>query len=186
MALKSTIFKANLQIADIDHHYYADHALTLARHPSETDLRLMIRLVALAYHAYQLQEACRGDGQWSFGEGLASPDEPDVWLRDWIGQNQMWIEVGQPEERPIAKACGRSQQVLVYAFNHASEIWWQGIQKKLIRFNNLAVWQIPATQANALIPLVNRSMQLCATVQEGVLTLSDHANSVEINRVLWQ
>ncbi|TAL80942.1 MAG: hypothetical protein EPN77_19160, partial [Candidimonas sp.] len=55
MALKSTIFKAALQIADIDHGYYADHALTLARHPSETDERMMIRLVALALQAHQLQ-----------------------------------------------------------------------------------------------------------------------------------
>ena len=104
MALKSTIFKASLQIADIDHGYYADHALTLARHPSETDERMMIRLVALALQAYKLQSVCGGDGLLAFGAGLSSPDEPDVFLRDFTGQTRLWIEVGQPEDKPLIKA----------------------------------------------------------------------------------
>jgi uncharacterized protein YaeQ len=81
MALKSTIFKATLAVADIDHGYYADHALTLARHPSETDERMMIRLVALALNAHQLQDICQGDGTLAFGAGLSNVEEPDVWLR---------------------------------------------------------------------------------------------------------
>ena len=68
MAIKSTIFKANLQIADIDHGYYADHALTLARHPSETDERMMVRLVAMALQAHELQDTCGGDGTLAFIE----------------------------------------------------------------------------------------------------------------------
>ena len=78
MAIKSTIFKAHLSIADIDHNYYADHQLTLARHPSETDERMMIRLVAMALQAHQLQTVCGGDGTLAFGAGLSNPDEPDV------------------------------------------------------------------------------------------------------------
>lgn len=97
MALKSTIFKATLAVADIDHGYYADHALTLARHPSETDERMMIRLVALALNAHQLQDVCNGDGTLAFGAGLSNVEEPDVWLRDFTGEVKLWIEVGQPE-----------------------------------------------------------------------------------------
>ena len=117
MAIKSTIFKANLQIADIDHSYYADHALTLARHPSETDERMMVRLVALAFQAYKLQSVCGGDGTLSFGAGLSDVNEPDAWLRDFTGLTRLWIEVGQPEDKPVTRACGKADQVLVYCFS---------------------------------------------------------------------
>jgi uncharacterized protein YaeQ len=126
MALKSTIYKANLSIADIDHSYYEDHQLTLARHPSETDERMMIRLLALAINAYKLQAVCNGDGKLAFGAGLSDPDDPDCSLRDFTGRTRMWIEVGQPEDKPIMKACQKADEVLLYCFNHAAEVWWKG------------------------------------------------------------
>jgi uncharacterized protein YaeQ len=144
MAIKSTIFKANLQIADIDHGYYADHALTLARHPSETDERMMVRLVALALQAHELQDTCNGDGQLAFGAGLSDPDDPDVSLTDFTGRKRVWIEVGQPEDKPLTKACSKADAVIVYCFNHAAEIWWKGIETKLSRLEKLQVWRIPS------------------------------------------
>ncbi|MFP5473109.1 MAG: YaeQ family protein [Gammaproteobacteria bacterium] len=180
MALKSTIFKANLAVADIDHGYYADHALTLARHPSETDERMMIRLAALALQAYQLQAMCGGDGQLAFGAGLSDPDEPDVWLRDFTGRARLWIEVGQPEDKPIIKACGKADQVVVYAFASSAEVWWRGIETKLTRPQNLQVWRIPTAASQQLAALAQRSMQLQATIQEGVLMLGDGERSVDI------
>ncbi|SIQ30436.1 YaeQ family protein [Pseudacidovorax sp. RU35E] len=180
MALKSTIFKANLAVADIDHGYYADHALTLARHPSETDERMMIRLAALALQAHQLQAMCGGDGQLAFGAGLSDPDEPDVWLRDFTGRTRLWIEVGQPEDKPVSKACGKADQVVVYAFASSAEVWWRGIETKLTRPQNLQVWRIPAAASQQLSALAQRSMQLQATVQEGVLMLGDGERSVDI------
>ena len=102
MALKSTIFKAQVAVADIDHAYYADHQLTLARHPSETDERMMVRLAALALHAHELQSVCNGDGTLAFGAGLSDPEDPDVSLRDFTGLTRRWIEVGQPDETAIA------------------------------------------------------------------------------------
>lgn len=180
MALKSTIFKANVAVADIDHGYYADHALTLARHPSETDERMMIRLAALALNAYKLQDVCGGDGTLAFGAGLSNPDEPDVWLRDFTGETKLWIEVGQPEDKPIVKACGKSEEVVVYAFNHAAEIWWRGIEGKLTRPQNLSVFRIPTAASQSLATLAHRSMQLQATIQEGVLMLSDGTHNVDI------
>ncbi len=183
MAIKSTIFKANVQVADIDHGYYADHALTLARHPSETDERMMVRLVALALNAHKLQSVCGGDGTMAFGMGLSDPDEPDLWLRDYTGQTRLWVEVGQPEDKPIIKACGKADQVIVYCFNHAAEIWWKGIENKLTRPSNLQVLRIPTAASQSLAGLAQRSMQLQATVQEGVLMLGDGANTVDIEPV---
>ena len=186
MALKSTIYKENLSIADIDHGYYADHALTLARHPSETDERMMIRLLALALNAHQLQTVCQGDGTMAFGAGLSDPDEPDVWLRDFTGRTRLWIEVGQPEEKRIAKACQKSDAVIVYAFHHAAEVWWRGIENTRSRLDKLQVWRVPTESSQALGRLAERSMQLQATFQDGALTLGNASDSVHIDPLRWK
>ena len=186
MALKSTIYKASLSVADIDHSYYADHALTLARHPSETDERMMVRLVALALNAYQLQSVCNGDGTLAFGAGLSDPNDPDLSLKDFTGQTRLWVEVGQPEEKPIAKACQKADQVILYAFNHAAEVWWRGIENKLTRLDKLQVWRVPTEAAQALAKLAQRNMQLQATVQEGNLSLSDQQTHIDIECVRWK
>ena len=186
MAIKSTIFKASVQIADIDHGYYADHELTLARHPSETDERMMVRLAVLALNAHWVQDLCQGDAFLSFGAGLSDPDEPDVLIKDFTGRIRVWMEVGQPEEKPLTRACSKADRVLVYPFSHAAPIWWRAIAGKLTRLDKLGVFQIPSEQSQALVQLAERSMQLQATVQEGVLTLSSTRASVNIEPQVWR
>ena len=185
MAIKSTIFKANLAIADIENNYYADHAFTLARHPSETDERMMIRLAAMALQAHQLQAICGGDGTLAFGAGLSDPDDPDVYLRDYTQATRLWIEVGAPEEKPIMRACGKSDLVMVYCFNHAAEVWFKAIENKVSRAKNLQIWRVPTLQSQELAKLANRSMQLQATIQEGALMLSDGSTTVDVECVRW-
>ena len=186
MALKATIFKADVQLADIDHGCYTDLQLTLARHPSETDERMMVRLAALALNAHQVQDLCGGDARIGFGAGLSSPDEPDVLLQDFTGRTRLWIEVGQPEDKPLAKACSKADQVLLYPFSHSADVWWRGIEGKLSRLDKLQVWRIPALDAQALTQLAERSMQLQATLQEGVLTLSSTRGSVSVEPLRWK
>lgn len=186
MAIKSTIFKATLQVADIDHGYYADHALTLARHPSETDERMMVRLVALALNAHELQDMCSGDGTLAFGAGLSDPDDPDVHLTDFTGHKRLWLEVGQPEEKPLVKACSQADAVRVYAYANQAEVWWRGVEGKLNRLEKLQVWRLPAEAAQALGQLAERSMQLQATVHDAVLTLSSDKGSVSLEAVRWK
>lgn len=183
MALKSTVFKATLAVADIDRGYYADHSLTIARHPSETDERMMVRLAAFALNAHALQTLCNGDATLAFGAGLSTPEDPDVVLRDFTGRTRLWIEVGQPEERPVAKACSQADQVAVYAYSPAAEIWWRGIEGKLSRLAHLSVWRIPAAQSQSLQKLAQRTMQLQATIQEGHLMLGDGRESVDVEPV---
>ncbi len=186
MAIKSTIFKANLQIADIDHNYYADHALTLARHPSETDERMMVRLVALALNAHELQDTCGGDGTLAFGAGLSYPSDPDAHLTDFSGRKRLWMEVGQPEDMPLAKACSQADAVRVYPYAYSADVWWKGIETKLSRLDRLQVWRLPADAAQALAGLAERSMQLQATLHDGVLTLSSDKGSVALEPVRWK
>jgi uncharacterized protein YaeQ len=186
LALKSTVFKASLQLADIDHGYYADHALTLARHPSETDERMMVRLAALALNAHMLHTLCRGDATLAFGAGLSDPDDPDVSLTDFTGRKRLWIEVGQPDDKPLAKACGRADSVLVYAFGAAAEVWWRGIGSRLARLDRLQVWRIPADAAQALAGLAERSMQLHATLHDGALAIGGARGSVQFEPQRWK
>ncbi|MFZ2987862.1 YaeQ family protein [Ideonella sp.] len=176
MALKSTVFKAHLQIADMDRALYADHALTLARHPSENDERMMVRLLAfaLAVPADNLK------GALEFTAGLSDADAPDLWQKDLTGEIVQWIEVGQPDERRLAKACGRAEQVRLWSFSHATPIWWQGLENKVARLANLEVWQVPSEQSKELALLAERSMQLQVTVQEGQIWVGNASRSVAL------
>jgi uncharacterized protein YaeQ len=185
MAIGATIYKATVAVADIDHAYYTEHALTLARHPSETDERMMVRLVALSLHAFQLQALCDGDGEISFGAGLSNPDEPDVWLRDFTGRIRLWIEVGQPDERALTKACSKADRVIVMCYQNASPIWWQALQNKVSRLDRLEVWAIEPQGAHTLAAWAKRSMQLQATIQDGTLMMSGEGQvlSLEVRRL---
>lgn len=159
MALKSTIYKAELQIADMDRHYYADHALTIARHPSETDERMMVRVLAFALFARERLEFCKG---------LSDTDEPDLWQKDLTGAIETWIEVGQPDERRMAKACGRADEVFVIAYGgKTSDIWWQSVRAKVERLRNLCVLSLDEGTGAALARLAQRTMRLQVSVQDG-------------------
>jgi uncharacterized protein YaeQ len=186
VALRSTIFKATLAVADIDRGYYADHALTIARHPSETDERMMVRLAAFALNAHNLQTLCNGDGTLVFGAGLSTPEDPDLVLRDFGGRTRLWVEVGQPEDRPVAKACGQADEVAVYAYSPSAEVWWRGVEGKLARLAHLSVWRIPAAQSQALATMAQRTMYLQATIQEGHLMLGDGTTTADVEPVRWK
>lgn len=172
MALKATIYKADLQIADMDRHYYADHALTIARHPSENDERMMVRVLMYALYA---QEGI------VFTKGLFDVDEPEVWVKDLTGEIKLWIDIGQPDDARLRKACGRADQVIVVCFSSSCEIWWKGIAPKLTRLENLTVLQLPAETSQALAALAARSMQLQCMVQDGEIGISTEAARVAVS-----
>ncbi len=184
MALKSTVYKATLHLADMDRQVYGEHTLTLALHPSETEERLMVRLLA---HALNVPADGGLDGQLVPARGLSDTDEPDLWLKNLSGEIVHWIEVGQPDERRLARACGRAGRVSIYAFQSSTPVWWQGIASKVTRLRNLQVWQLPAAQSQALAALAERSMQLQASIQDGSVYLSSGERSVELSpQPLWQ
>jgi len=178
MAIKSTIFKADLQIADMDRNYYQPHMLTIARHPSETDERMMIRLLAFALNADELL---------SFGKGLSVDDEPDIWLKDYSDEIELWIDVGQPDEKRIRKACGRAKQVAVYCYSgRSADIWWEQNRSKLQRIDNLRVINIQSDTSKQLANLAQRNMQLQCTIQDGQIWLGDDAETVQVDLAVWK
>jgi uncharacterized protein YaeQ len=170
MALKSTIFKVELSIADVERGYYRDHSLRIARHPSETEERMMVRLLAFALHADEALE---------FGRGLSAENEPDLWRRDLTGAIERWIEVGLPDEREVRKACGRARSVDILAYGgRAVELWWEGARAKLERQEGLTVTEVPLDASRALALLAGRSMRLQITIQEGHVLVVDGASSI--------
>ena len=176
MAIKATIFKTNLQIADMERHYYQDHALILARHPSETDERLMVRLLAFALHAHEYLE---------FGQGMTADDEADLWLKDLTGAIELWIDVGIPDEKLIRKACGRARQVVVYCYGgRVADMWFAQNSAQFERQKNLSIINLPVASTQALAKLAQRTMNLQCTIQDGQVWLSDGAASVQVDRVV--
>lgn len=176
MALKSTIQKAQLEISDLDRGYYATHALTLAQHPSETSERLMVRLLAFAMYA---------DGRLEFGAGLSAEDEPDLWRKSLTGDIEQWIDLGQPDEQRIRKACGRARQVAIVTYSgRSAEIWWDKIAATLTRSKNLTVIDLSPVSVSALAALAARNMQLHCLIQEGEVQLMDARTSVSVTPVV--
>ena len=173
MALKATIYKAELSIADMDRNYYDTHLLTLARHPSETDERMMVRLLAFAIHAHE---------HLSFTKGLFDTDEPDLWQKDFTGAIQLWVEVGQPDDKKLLKGAGRSEQVVVYSYNATSHIWWKALANKVERAKNLTVINLPSEAAEQLAKMATRNMQLQCTIQDGQIWLTDGTETVLVER----
>ncbi|MDA3933423.1 MAG: YaeQ family protein [Gammaproteobacteria bacterium] len=165
MALKATIFKATLNIADMDRHYYADHQLTLAQHPSENDERMMIRLLAFALNAREGLE---------FTKGLSTDDEPELWQKSLSDEIELWIELGLPDESRLRKACNRSRQVILYAYGgRAVPLWLEKHQNKLSRFRNLTIIELPAESTETLAGLAERNMNYQVTIQDGEVSFSN-------------
>jgi uncharacterized protein YaeQ len=176
MALKATIYKASIQIADMDRGIYLNPILTIAQHPSETEERLMVRLLAYCLNV----PADDHHGALVMARGLSDTDEPDVWQHDLTGQLMHWIEVGQTDERRMSKACGRADRVTMYAYAASVPVWWAPIAPKVARLTNLEVWRIDSAQSQALAALAERSMQLQLSVQDGTIWIGNATTTVEI------
>jgi uncharacterized protein YaeQ len=176
MALKATICKAEMIISDMDRGYYHTHTLTLAQHPSEKPERLMLRLVVFALHASE---------QLSFTRGLSAVDEPEIWQKSATGDIELWIDLGETDDRRLRQACGRSKQVFLYSYGRGSTIWWQGMQDKIVKLKNLSVLRIAPATLVELAKFYQRNMQLQATIQDNQLWLSsgDQCVLVEMERL---
>jgi uncharacterized protein YaeQ len=173
MSPKSTVVKVELQVSDMDRHYYASHALTLAQHPSETDLRLLVRVIAFALHA---------DERLEFGRGLGDEDEPALWRRDYTGAIEQWIELGQPDESRLRKASGRAAEVIVVGYGgQASDIWWSKNEAALSRIRGLRVVELDPRELEDASPLLTRGARLTAMIQDGELQLMDAERSVTLH-----
>ncbi len=175
MAVGSTVYRCNLNIANMDTHYYAEHTLTMAKHPSESDLRLMVRLIAFGLNA---------DDVLSFTKGIAHDDEPDLWRKSLSGEIELWIDIGQPDEKRVRKACGRAEEVVIYIYQEGNgAAWLKQNAKFLKRFKNLSIVFLAIT--DDLEQLASRTMHLQCNISDAEMSLIDEENTVTIKPTLW-
>lgn len=172
MALKATIFKVDLSVADMDRNLYADYSLTIARHPSENDIRMMVRLLAFMRYA---------DNALAFGKGLSTDEEPDLWLKDLTGAIDLWIVVGQPDERWLRKASGRAERVVVFSYgDRVADVWWEQNRAALEKLPNLKVFRLSSQDTQALAALASRTMTLQCLIQDGEMLITGEGGSVRV------
>ncbi|MDO6800782.1 YaeQ family protein [Shimia thalassica] len=178
MALKATIYKVELSVSDMDRHYYETHKLTVAKHPSETDERLMVRILAFALNAHDQLEMTRG---------ISTDDEPDIWQKSLSGELELWVALGLPGEKVIRQSCGKANDVIIYSYGgRTAEMWWEKIKNSTTRFDNLQVTNLSETDTKELEKLASRSMKLQVNIQDGEVMVSVGDSIVYVTPVAWK
>lgn len=178
MAQKATIYKVELSVSDMDRHYYETHKLTVAKHPSETDERLMVRILAFALNAH---------AQLEMTKGLSTDDEPDVWQKSLSGELELWVALGLPSEKVVRQSCGKSDQVIVYSYGgRTAEMWWEKIKNSTTRFENLQVTNFSELDTSELAKLANRAMKIQVNIQDGEVMVSIADSIVYVTPIEWK
>lgn len=178
MAIKSTIYKVELSVSDMDRHYYETHKLTVAKHPSETDERLMVRLLAFALNA---------EAQLEMTKGLSTDDEPDIWQKSLSDELELWVALGLPSEKVVRQSCAKAARVIVYAYGgRPADVWWDKIKGTTGRFDNLTVVMLPEPETAELAKLAGRSMRVQVNIQDGEVMVSAEDGMVYVTPVEWK
>ena len=178
MAQNATIYKVELSVSDMDRHYYETHKLTVAKHPSETDERLMVRLVGFALNAHE---------QLELTKGLSTDDEPDIWQKSLSDELELWVALGLPSEKVVRQSCGKAGKVIVYCYGgRTAEVWWDKIKNSTTRFDNLSVINISEKDTGDLAKLARRSMKLQVNIQDGEVMVGVDDSMVYVTPVKWK
>jgi uncharacterized protein YaeQ len=150
MALKPTIYKIKIDLSNTDQGHYDSYPLTIALHPSETQERMMARVLAFCINAQ--------DGL-TFTRGLSAIEEPDIWSHSLDGQINLWIDVGEPRADRIKKSSRLSSRVRIYSFNAKSDVWWREEIKQKVNLKT-SVFQFDWACIQALALLLERTMNM--------------------------
>lgn len=178
MAQNATIHKVELSISDMDRHYYETHKLTIAKHPSETDERMMLRILAFALNAHEQLEMTRG---------LSTDDEPDIWQKSLSGELDVWVTLGLPSDKVVRQSCARAGRVILYPYGgRTAEIWWDKIKGSAARFDNLQVIGFSEAETGALAELASRAMKIQVNIQDGEVMVSLEDGMVYLTPLIWK
>lgn len=178
MAQNATIYKVELSVSDMDRHCYETHKLTVAKHPSETDERLMVRLLAFALNANE---------QLELTKGLSTDDEPDIWQKSLSDELELWVALGLPSEKIVRQSCGKANNVIIYCYGgRTADVWWEKIKNSTTRFDNLQVTNLSDTDTSDLGKLANRSMKMQVNIQDGDVMVSVNESIAYITPINWK
>jgi uncharacterized protein YaeQ len=163
VALNSTTYKLHLTISDTDRGVYETVRKTLARHPSETELRLTARI--LAYGLWW-------DERLEFGRGLSDVDEPALWRHSLDGQVEHWIDVGRPDADRMIRASRHQPQASVLVYGNAS-VWLDTVVPKVMQVPSLEIAVLPEAETEALGVDLPRTIDWSLMITDGVLYVGD-------------
>lgn len=162
----------------MDRHYYETHRLTVARHPSETEGRLMLRILAFALNAHEALEMTRG---------ISTEGEPDIWQKSRSGELEVWVTLGLPSEKLLRQSCSKAGKVVVYAYGGKSaEVWWDKARAGAERFDNLQVTCLSEADMEKLGTLANRAMKLQVNIQDGEVMVAAEDRFITLTPVSWK
>lgn len=164
MALKATIFKAKVSLSNLNIHHYDDLTLTIARHPSENNLRMMVRILAYLMSAQE---------ELSFTKGISSDSEPDIWKINHDGSIDHWIELGNLDERRIRQSCAKAKKVTIYTYQgNQSLSWFKTLENGLSRFENLDIINFTFPNDQSIEDFAERGMNISCTIEDSEIWLS--------------
>ncbi len=172
MAIGASIYKVNVSLSNLETHYYHDFDLTIAKHPSENESRMMYRLLAFLYSAHEDLE---------FTRGLSSTDEPELWQKDYSGEIIQWIELGLPESKRIKQACGKSQVVKIFTYHkNKSEEWVKKMKGDFQSHKKLPVYHLDVVENGPLEKLVEKSMKLSCIIEEQYMYIGNDQERIGV------
>ena len=174
MVLGATIYRAELDVSDLDRGYYATHSLTVARHPSETEGRMMLRLLAFCLW---------GSATLKFIDGLSKDGEPALMDVDDTGWICLWVELGVPTLKQVRKAAGKSERVVVLSYDEDRLTpWWTANRGDFEKIGKLSVYSVADAEFEKLAGLCRRHMRLAVTVQDRIVYVADDlGRNIELN-----
>jgi len=175
MALSATPYKAELSLTDLDRGVYETLRFTLARHPSETEERLAVRLLA---YALWYQESL------AFGRGLSDVDEPALWEKSLDGRVLHWIEVGQPDAERLIWCSRRAERVSLLAYG-SLRVWEGKVLPAVSALKNLHVAALPQAPLAELASDLPRAIKWALMISEGTLFVTDTRERQHELQLAW-
>ena len=174
MALKPTIYKFNIALADMNNQHYPNLHLTVGQHPSETPERMLVRLLAFCLHSHQDEHQLM-----KFTKGLSATDEPDIWHKGLDDQLNYWIDIGEPSFDRMKKACRLAKETFVYSFNSKSAVWWKQQQAQ---FSSLPikVFSLQWTHIQSLAKEIERTMNWSINISDESLFIGTPSKQIEV------
>jgi uncharacterized protein YaeQ len=164
MALSSTVYTLDIDLADSDRGVYETLSLRLARHPSESDDYLVARTLAYCLEYTEGIAFSRG--------GLSDPDEPPIAVRDLTGALEAWIDIGTPDAARLHKACKLAPRVAVYIHKEPTQFLRNLSGERIHRASALELYALDRQLVSALAARLERRMAFAVSINEREIYLS--------------
>ena len=163
MALTSTMYALQVQLAHVDRGVYEALEFRMAMHPSESPEYFVARLLAYCLeHAEGIQ----------FSRGVSDPDEPTVCVRDLTGTITTWIEIGLPDAARLHKAAKAAPRVAVYT-HRDPRVWrTQLAGERIHRLERIECYELDRELIDELVARLDRRLSMELSVADGTIYMN--------------